>query len=190
MAVQTSQSHASRAPHAWAGLRPPPRSGRALPLAVALRDRRWLTLHRQHSTSPFAHTRAHDIRSARAHKHTCTLTHSTLSFLASLCHSARACMDGCTRATPPRSGVETGLPHSPVQPFQPSFVRISNPIFCCFFSNFQVSSKSCVTLFFRRLRASPRRHDEPTSASGAIEALALEWMRHLIKVVSISGTSL
>ena len=128
-------SRASRAPHAWAGLRPPPRSGRALPLAVALRDRRWLTLHRQHSTSPFAHTRAHDIRSARAHKHTCTLTHSTLSFFASLCHSARACMDGCTRATPSRSGVETGLPHSPVQPFQPSFVLISNP-FLLFFSSF------------------------------------------------------
>ena len=137
-------SRASRAPHAWAGLRPPPRSGRALPLAVALRDRRWLTLHRQHSTSPFAHTRAHDIRSARAHKHTCTLTHSTLSFFASLCHSARACMDGCTRATPPRSGVETGLPHSPVQPFQPSFVRISNPFSAALF--FELSS------FFQKLR--------------------------------------
>ena len=129
---------------AWAGLRPPPRSGRALPLAVALRDRRWLTLHRQHSTSPFAHTRAHDIRSARAHKHTCTLTHSTLSFFASLCHSARACMDGCTRATPPRSGVETGLPHSQVQPFQPSFVRISNPFSAALF--FELSS------FFQKLR--------------------------------------
>lgn len=60
----------------------------------------------------------------------------------------------------------------------------SNPFLLPFFSNFQVSSKSCVTLFFRRLRASPRRHDEPTSASGAIEALALEWMRHLINVVT------
>ena len=54
--------------------------------------------------------------------YTCTLTHSTLSFFASLCHSARACMHGCTRATPPRSGVETGLPpHSPVQPFSAAF---------------------------------------------------------------------
>ena len=97
-----------------------------------------------HSTSPFAHTRAHDIRSIRAHKHTCTLTHSTLSFFASLCHSARACMDGCTRATPPRSGVETGLPHSPVQPFQPSFVRISNPFSAALF--FELSS------FFQKLR--------------------------------------
>ena len=137
-----------------------------------------------HSTSPFAHTRAHDIRSARAHKHTCTLTHSTLSFFASLCHSARACMDGCTRATPPRSGVETGLPHSPVQPFQPSFVRISNPFSAAFFFR---------TFKFLPKVASPSsfgdsvpRHDEPTSgsASGAIEALALEWMRHLINVVT------
>ena len=67
-----------------------------------------------------------------------------------------------------------------------AFIRANwQPLFLLpFFSNFQVSSKSCVTLFFRRLRASPRRHDEPTSASGAIEALALEWMRHLIDVVT------
>ena len=82
-------------------------------------------------------TRAHTTyvapESPPAHMHTHSLTHSTLSFFASLCHSARACMDGCTRATPPRSGVETGLPHSPVQPFQPSFVRISNPFSAALF---------------------------------------------------------
>ena len=150
VAVQTSQVTVACAACVGRPPRPPPRSGRALPLAVALRDRRWLTLHRQHSTSPFAHTRAHDIRSARAHKHTCTLTHSTLSFFASLCHSARACMDGCTRATPSRSGVETGLPHSPVQPFQPSFVLITI-LFCCFFQVF--FQKLRHPHFFRRLRA-------------------------------------
>jgi len=113
-----------------------------------------------HSTSPFAHTRAHDIRSARAHKHTCTLTHSTLSFFASLCHSARACMDGCTRATPPRSGVETGLPpHSPVQPFSAAFFfELSS-----FFQKLRHRSPSS---FGDSVRASPR-HDEPTSASRA-----------------------
>lgn len=65
---------------------------------------------------------------------------------------------------------------------------LSSPtLFCClFFRTFKFLPKvaSPLTLFFRRLRASPRRHDEPTSASGAIEALALEWMRHLINVVT------
>ena len=69
-------------------------------------------------------------------------------------------------------------------PFSLHSCELATPFLLPFFSNFQVSSKSCVTLFFRRLRASPRRHDEPTSASGAIEALALEWMRHLINVVT------
>ena len=74
------------------------------------------------------------LRSARAHTHTCTLTHSTLSFFASLCHSARACMHGCTRATPPRSGVETGLPpHSPVQPFQLHSCELATPFSAAFF---------------------------------------------------------
>ena len=59
-------------------------------------------------------------------------------------------------------------------PFSLHSCELATPFLLPFFSNFQVSSKSCVTLFFRRLRASPRRHDEPTSASGVIEALALE----------------
>ena len=122
-----------------------------------------------------------------------THSHLTLSFFASLCHhSARACMDGCTRATPPRSGVETGLPHSPVQPFQPSFVLISNPFLLPFFQSISAAFFSSFFQklrhphFFRRLRAcvTSTTHDEPTSASGAIEALALEWMRHLINVVT------
>ena len=183
MAVQTSQSHASRAPHAWAGLRPPPRSGRALPLAVALRDRRWLTLHRQHSTSPFAHTRAHDIRSARAHKHTCTLTRRSLSSRHSVTQRGHAWMDA---HAPHRhaAGWRQVSRTLKSNPFSLHSCELATPFLLPFFSNFQVSSKSCVTLFFRRLRASPRRHDEPTSASGAIEALALEWMRHLINVVT------
>ena len=131
MAAQTSQS---RAPHAWAGLRPPPRSGRALPLAVALRDRRWLTLHRQHSTSPFAHTRAHDIRSIRAHKHTCTLTRRSLSSRHSVTQRGHAWMDA-------------HAPHRHAAGWRQVSRRTlqSNPFLLPFFSNFQVSSKSCVT---------------------------------------------
>ena len=44
-------------------------------------------------------------------------------------------------------------------PFSLHSCELATPFLLPFFSNFQVSSKSCVTLFFRRLRASPRRHE-------------------------------
>ena len=163
---------------AWAGLRPPPRSGRALPLAVALRDRRWLTLHRQHSTSPFAHTRAHDIRSARepTSTHAYSLTRRALFLRVTL--SLSAGMHGWMHTR--HTATQRGGDRSPA--------ALSSPtLFCClFFRTFKflpkVASRS-PSSFGDSVRASPR-HDEPTSASGAIEALALEWMRHLINVVT------
>ena len=143
MAAQTSQS---RAPHAWAGLRPPPRSGRALPLAVALRDRRWLTLHRQHSTSPFAHTRAHDIRSARepTSTHAHSLTRRSLSSRHSVTQRGHACMDA---HAPHRHAAGWRQVSRTLQsnPFSLHLCELATPFLPPFFSNFQVSSKSCVT---------------------------------------------
>ena len=160
---------------AWAGLRPPPRSGRALPLAVALRDRRWLTLHRQHTVRVRLLTRAHTtyVAPEPTSTHAHSLTRRSLSSRHSVTQRGHAWMDA---HAPHRhaAGWRQVSRTLKSNPFSLHSCELATPFLLPFFSNFQVSSKSCVTLFFRRLRASPRRHDEPTSASGAIEALALE----------------
>ena len=121
-------------------------------------------------------TRAHTTyvapESPPAHMH----THSLDALFLRVTLSLSAGMHGWMHTR--HTATQRGGDRSPAlsSPTLSAFIRANwQPLFLLpFFSNFQVSSKSCVTLFFRRLRASPRRHDEPTSASGAIEALALE----------------
>ena len=182
MAVQTSQSRVACAacvgrPPAPSALRPRSPSRRCAKRSAVVD-----TSPATHSTSPFAHTRAHDIRSIRAHKHTCTLTRRSLSSRHSVTQRGHAWMDA---HAPHRHAAGWRQVSRTLQsnPFSLHLCELATPFLPPFFRTFKFLPKVAAPSSFGD---SVPRHDEPTSgsASGAIEALALEWMRHLINVVT------